>query len=216
MRREYRLRWTFFILGLIVLAFGISLTIKGKVLGIGPWDVFHYGLYKQLGLTIGTWSILAGVIIILSTWIGTKTPPKIGAIVNMLLLGLFIDLFNALLPAPETFLVQLVFFMAGVFILGFGISLYVSADLGAGPRDSLMLLIVEKTGWSIAYVRNGMEITVFILGWLLGGPVGIGTIIIAFFLGKIIQATLPACQAWLNGLIKKDPSLLAAKKDLLS
>lgn len=216
MRREYRLRWAFFILGLIVLALGISLTIKEKVLGIGPWDVFHYGLYKQLGLTIGTWSILAGVIIILATWLGTKTPPKIGAIVNMLLLGIFIDLFNALLPTPETFFVQLIFFAAGVFILGFGISLYVSANLGAGPRDSLMLLIVEKTGWSIAYVRNGMEITVFILGWLLGGPVGIGTIFIALFLGKIIQATLPTCQKWLNELIKKESSLVIPKKDILS
>ncbi|WP_100332227.1 YczE/YyaS/YitT family protein [Bacillus xiapuensis] len=204
MRREYRLRWTFFIMGLIVLALGISLTIKGKVLGIGPWDVFHYGLYKQLGLTIGTWSIIAGITIIAATWVGTQTPPKIGAIMNMLLLGVFIDIFNLWLPNPETILVQVLCFTAGVFILGFGISLYVSADLGAGPRDSLMLLIVEKTGWSITLVRNGMEITVFLLGWLLGGPVGIGTILIALFLGRIIQITLPPCQKRLERLIGKE------------
>ncbi|WP_203362923.1 YitT family protein [Bacillus sp. REN10] len=215
MRREYRLRWTFFILGLVVLSLGVALTIKGKVFGIGPWDVFHYGLYKQLGLTIGTWSILVGIIIILSTWIGTKTPPKIGAIVNMLLLGVFIDIFNALLPAPETFVVQLAFFIVGVLILGFGISLYVSANLGAGPRDSLMLLIVDKTGWSITLVRNGMEITVFLLGWLLGGPVGVGTIFIALFLGKIIQVTLPPCQKWLKQLIEKDESFSILEKDIL-
>ncbi|WP_338751192.1 YitT family protein [Bacillus sp. FJAT-52991] len=215
MRREYRLRWTFFILGLIVLSFGISLTIKGKVLGIGPWDVFHYGLYKQFGLTIGTWSILVGMIIIIATWIGTKTPPKIGAIANMLLLGIFIDLFNAVLPAPEMLFVQIMFFIVGVLILGFGISLYVSANLGAGPRDSLMLLIVEKTGWSITLVRNGMEITVFILGWLLGGPVGIGTIFIALFLGKIIQVTLPPCQKWLKQLIEKEEPFSMLEKDIL-
>ncbi|PAQ16100.1 hypothetical protein CD798_03440 [Bacillaceae bacterium SAOS 7] len=218
MRREYRLRWTFFIVGLVVLAFGVALTIKGKVFGIGPWDVFHYGLYKQLGLTIGMWSIIAGIIIIISTWIGTKTPPKIGAIANMLLLGIFIDIFNALLPTPEAFAVQLTFFIVGVLILGFGISLYVSANLGAGPRDSLMLLIVEKTGWSITLVRNGMEITVFLLGWLLGGPVGIGTIFIAFFLGKIIQVTLPPCQKWLAHLLEKgqvNPHIASEKKEII-
>ncbi|MGM7634348.1 YczE/YyaS/YitT family protein [Bacillus sp. Hm123] len=203
MRREYRLRWTFFIVGLIVLSLGITLTIKGKVLGVGPWDVFHYGLYKQLGLTIGTWSIIVGIIIIGATWIGTKTPPKIGAIANMLLLGIFIDIFNGLLPVPETLFIQVICFIVGVLLLGFGISLYVSANLGAGPRDSLMLLIVEKMGWSITLVRNGMEITVFFLGWLLGGPVGIGTIFIALFLGKIIQVTLPPCQKWLAYLLKK-------------
>ncbi|MBM7648641.1 putative membrane protein YczE [Bacillus ectoiniformans] len=202
MRREFIIRWTFFTIGLVILALGVAFTIKGKVMGIGPWDVFHYGLFKQLGLSIGTWSIITGIIIILATWAGTKTPPKAGAVLNMLLLGVFIDLFNALLITPQSFLVQFMFFVIGVIILGFGISLYVSADVGAGPRDSLMLLIVEKTGWSIAFVRNGMEVAVFLLGWLLGGPVGIGTVFIALFLGKIIQMTLPICQKWLKHLIE--------------
>lgn len=204
MRREYLLRWAFFLIGLIVLAFGISLTIKGKVLGIGPWDVFHYGLYKQLGLTIGSWSIIVGIIIIVLTWIGTKTPPTVGAIVNMLLLGTFIDLFNGILPNPESVAIQVICFIVGVVILGYGIALYVSANLGAGPRDGLMLLIVEKTGWSITLVRNGIEFTVFFFGWLLGGPVGVGTIFIALFLGKIIHISMPQCQRMLQRMIEKE------------
>ena len=203
MNKEFVLRWTFFFVGLLVLALGISLTIKGKDLGIGPWDVFHYGLFKQLGLTIGTWSIIVGFIILLITGIGTKSFPKIGAFLNMLFIGIFIDLFNFLLPNPDSLLAQSVIFTIGIFVVGYGIGLYVSADLGAGPRDSLMLLVVEKTGWKIQWVRNGMEILVFFFGWLLGGPVGIGTVIIALGLGSIVGISLPQCKKLLHFFITK-------------
>ncbi|RBP04885.1 YitT family protein [Rossellomorea aquimaris] len=191
MNRELFLRWSFFFTGLLVLAFGISLTIKGKDLGIGPWDVFHYGLFKQLGLTIGTWSIIAGFVILFVTGIGTKSFPKVGAFINMLLIGIFIDLFNYVLPDPQSLLAQSIVFAIGIVVIAYGIGLYVSADLGAGPRDSLMLLVVEKTGWKVQWVRNGMEIIVFFFGWLLGGPVGIGTVIIALGLGSIVGFSLP-------------------------
>ncbi|MGM0842468.1 MAG: YczE/YyaS/YitT family protein [Bacillota bacterium] len=191
MNRELVLRWSFFFTGLLVLAFGISLTIKGKDLGIGPWDVFHYGLFKQLGLTIGTWSIIAGFVILFVTGIGTKSFPKVGAFINMLLIGIFIDLFNYVLPDPQSLMAQSIVFAIGIVVIAYGIGLYVSADMGAGPRDSLMLLVVEKTGWKVQWVRNGMEIIVFFFGWLLGGPVGIGTVIIALGLGSIIGFSLP-------------------------
>jgi uncharacterized protein len=203
MIREKSLRWTFFFVGLIVLALGITLTIKGKDLGIGPWDVFHYGLFTQFGLTIGTWSIIVGIFLLTMTAIFTKVLPKIGAFLNMLLLGIFIDLFNYIIPDPETILVQTVLFIIGTVIVGYGIGLYVSADLGAGPRDSLMLLIVEKTGWKIQWVRNGIEMMVFLFGWLLGGPVGIGTIFIAIFLGSMVGISLPQCQKLLQSILIK-------------
>ncbi|WLR51718.1 YitT family protein [Bacillus tianshenii] len=203
MNRELLWRWSFFLIGLLVLGLGIALTIKGKALGIGPWDVFHYGLFLQFGLTIGSWSIIMGFILLAITSFATKSLPKIGAILNMLLLGLCIDLFNFLLPNPETLLVQVIAFISGVIILGYGIGLYVSADLGAGPRDGVMLLIVEATGWKVTWVRNGIEILVFLLGWMLGGPVGIGTIIIAFMLGKIISISMPQCQKLLHFFINK-------------
>ena len=190
-------------MGLLVLSFGISLTIKGKDLGIGPWDVFHYGLFKQLGLTIGTWSIIVGFIILFVTGVGTKSFPKAGAFINMLLIGIFIDIFNLVLPDPHTLIAQAILFAIGIVVIGYGIGLYVSADLGAGPRDSLMLLVVEKTGWKIQWVRNGMEILVFFFGWLLGGPVGIGTVIIALGLGSIVGISLPQSKKLLHLLIER-------------
>jgi uncharacterized protein len=211
MRREWILRWSFFVFGLIILAFGAALTIEGELVGIGPWDVLHYGMFLQLGLTIGSWSIIMGFLLLTAASIATRKLPKIGAFLNMLLLGLFMDFFLWLLPNIDSFIGAVFSFVFGVVLLGFGIGLYVSADLGSGPRDSIMILIVEKTGWSLQWVRNGMEVLVLILGWALGGPVGIGTVIIAFFLGPIVGYSLPQCKKLLKYLLaKKEHQTLAA------
>ncbi len=112
----------------------------------------------------------------------------------MMLLGLFIDLFNWMLPSIDNLAGATIAFIIGVGLMGYGIGLYVSADLGAGPRDSFMLLIVEKMGWSIPLVRNGIEVIVFLVGWMLGGPVGVGTVLIAFGLGPILGYSIPQCK----------------------
>jgi uncharacterized protein len=184
------IRWIIFIIGLMTLSFGVTLTIKAKSLGIGPWDVFHVGLFKQLGLTIGTWSIIAGFVVILLSYILTRKIPQLGTFVNMVLIGVFIDLFYFLLPAPNHIVSQFIVFGLGIIILSYGIGLYIAADVGAGPRDSLMLAIVERTNWSVSWVRGGMEITVLILGWLLDGPVGFGTVLIAISLGPLVEISL--------------------------
>lgn len=211
MRKEWILRWSFFVFGLIILALGAALTIEGKLLGVGPWDVFHYGMFLKLGLTIGTWSIIIGFLLLTASSIATKKLPKIGAFLNMLLLGLFIDFFLWLLPGIDSLTGALLFFVLGVILMGYGVGLYVSADLGSGPRDSIMLLIVDKTGWSLQWVRNGMEVLVLILGWALGGPVGVGSVMIAFFLGPIVGFSLPQCKTLLkNLLVNKEHQKLAA------
>ncbi len=197
--KELVWRWLFFVGGITLMAFGISLTIKGQAIGIGPWDVLHVGLYNHLGLTIGTWAILTGVIIVLVTMIGTKRLPQLGTIINIICIGSLIDLFNWLLPEPTSFVSQLIWFLLGVVIMSIGIGIYVSPNIGAGPRDSLMLLIVKKTGWSIKWVRTFLELTVALAGWLLGGPIGLGTILIALLLGQIVHYTLP----WSQRLLKK-------------
>jgi len=196
-------RWLFFIAGLIILAFGISLTIKGQLLGIGPWDVLHVGLYLNLGLTIGSWSIISGLVIVLGTAIGTKSFPKKGTWLNMILVGLFIDFFNWLLPDLTHYFGQTIFFVAGVLIMGLGVGIYVAPSMGAGPRDSVMILIVEKTGWTVKRVRTGIEIVVAIIGWMLGGPIGFGTVLIAVTLGQIVHITLPMAKRWLNRCINE-------------
>lgn len=173
------------------MALGVSMTIKGQKLGIGPWDVLHVGLYQHFGLTIGTWGIITGFIIILATAIVLKKWPKIGTWLNMLLLGVFIDIFNWLLPEFATLGAQMIIFVLGVIVMGYGVGIYISPNIGAGPRDSLMLVLVEKTGASIKKVRTTLEVAVAVVGWLFGGPIGIGTVLIALFLGQMVHYTLP-------------------------
>lgn len=197
MSKTEKWRWIFYMSGLVIVALGISMTIKGYRLGIGPWDVFHVGLYERFGLTIGTWSILTGFMIIGGTAFVIKELPKIGTWLNMILLGIFIDIFNWLLPDPDTLVPQVIIFVLGVVIMGYGAGAYISTNIGAGPRDSLMLVIVEKSGFSIKRVRTSIEIIVAIGGWLLGGPIGVGTVIIALLIGQLVHFTLPQSKALL-------------------
>jgi len=190
MRKEIVFRWLFFFFGLMVMGLGVALTIKGQRFGVGSWDVLHIGLFKNLGLSIGLWSIIMGIIIITISSIGLRELPKLGTFMNMLFVGLFIDFFNWLLPDPSTFSVQFISFVLGVMLLAIGCGIYISADLGAGPRDTLMLLAVKKLNFSIRVARTVMEVTVAIVGYLLGGPIGVGTVIMAFGLGPIIQVSL--------------------------
>lgn len=197
-------RWTFYIIGMFIMALGITMTIKGYRLGVGPWDVFHIGMRKNFGLTIGTWSIITGLIIITITAIIMKKLPQIGTWLNMLLLGVFIDFFNWLLPIFETIASQSIVFVLGVIVMSYGIGIYMAPNIGAGPRDSLMLIFVQKFGISIKVIRTCIEIIVTILGWLLGGPVGIGTVIIALFIGQIVHYTLPQSRNLLLKIIGED------------
>nr|WP_206699500.1 YitT family protein [Bacillus atrophaeus] len=202
-KREFVLRWAFYFIGLLILSFGISLTIEGKALGISPWDAFHYGLFQHFGLTIGQWAIIIGAIIVCLTSVFTKALPKIGALLNMVLIGIFIDFFNILLPEPSTYTASVIVFSLGVLLIGYGVGVYVSAGLGAGPRDSLMMLISEKTGWNVQWVRNGIELTILAVAWGMGGPIGIGTIITAILTGLILRFSLPQSTQLLRYMLMK-------------
>lgn len=204
MRKTEMWRWIFYLTGLVILALGITMTIKGYRLGIGPWDVFHVGLNNNFGLTIGTWSILTGLIIIGGTAIALKELPKIGTWLNMILLGVFIDIFNWLIPDFESLLPQTIIFISGIVVMSYGVGVYMSPNIGAGPRDSLMLVFVEKFGFSIKRVRTSIEVIVAIGGWLLGGPVGVGTVIIALLIGQFVHYTLPQSKALLLKITGED------------
>lgn len=176
------------------MSLGITMSIKGQLVGTSPWDVLHVGLFQNFGLTIGTWSILTGLLIIVSTSLVLKEWPKLGTWLNMLLIGMFIDVFNWMLPSTEVVALQIMYFVVGVFILSFGCGMYIAPNMGAGPRDTLMMILVEKFGGTIKSARMGIEVLVTILGWLLGGPVGVGTVIIALTSGYIVQYSLPYCR----------------------
>ena len=173
------------------MSLGISLIIEGKALGVSPWDVLHVGLYKQIGLSVGSWTIISGLCIVLITTLYLKEWPKIATWLNMLLIGSFVDLFTWILPNSKSLPLDIFYFLTGLFVMSIGCAMYISPRLGAGPRDTVMMIIVEKFGGSIRMARFLTETIVAILGWLLGGPIGVGTVIIALFTGYIIQPALP-------------------------
>ncbi|MEQ6390797.1 YitT family protein [Bacillaceae bacterium S4-13-58] len=201
--REKTFRWGFFVIGILLLSLGISLTIQAREVGIGPWDVLHYGLYSHLGLTIGSWAILVGLFIVAVSSIVMKSIPKIGTVINMIFVGIFIDLFNLLFTEPTTLWGCWVVLLIGIVISAFGIGIYVPSEIGAGPRDSLMLALTRLTKLKVGTVRNGLEIIVAFIGWLLGGPLGLGTIVTALLLGTFVGYTLPFGQKLINELIKR-------------
>lgn len=190
MNKHIYWRSAFFFLGIVILALGVALTVKANTIGVGSWDVLHIGLTNTLGLTIGTWSIIVGLIILAIDSLFMKRLPKIGTFLDMFLTGIFIDLFNFWIPTVNGFFPQLIAFCAGLLLLGFGCGMYIVANLGVGPRDTLMLLFTKKLGWRVGKARTIMEVTVAILGFLLGGPIGIGTVIMSFGLGPIVQWAL--------------------------
>ncbi|QOR65645.1 YitT family protein [Cytobacillus suaedae] len=198
------MKWTIYFTGLLIMALGIVLIIKAD-LGASPWDVLHIGLFKQFGFTIGTWSILVGVIILGISSIMLKALPQLGAFLNMLTVGLFIDMYMAipLLVTPNAIFAKMFMLLMGILVSGYGIGIYISSRCGAGPRDSLMIALTEKTGMKVQYIRGIMEIIVLSIGWLLGGPVFIGTVIFTFTIGIVVGYTLPRCQLIADNLMKK-------------
>ncbi|SFL99170.1 YczE/YyaS/YitT family protein [Pelosinus propionicus] len=180
-------RFIFLLWGLFLFAFGIVMTIKSN-LGTSPWDALHIGLIRYLPLTLGQVSQLTGVIVIvISYFLGMK--PGWGTIANMYFIGLFMDVIidNKWIPDPIHWVFQGGFLLAGILIIGWGSFFYLSAALGAGPRDSFMVGAVTKTGYPVWKVRTVIESSIAILGYFLGGPIGIGTIIIALTLGPSVQ-----------------------------
>lgn len=190
MKQAFFTRCLFFLTGILLLSLGITLTIKGQIFGVGSWDVLHIGLAKTLGLTIGTWSILIGLAIIAFDIVITKKFPLPGTFIDMFLAGIFIDIFNYLIPDIDGFWMQLLSYVCGLLLLGWGCGMYMVANLGIGPRDSLMLLMVHKLGWSVTRARTTMEVSVALIGFLLSGPIGVGTVLMAFGLGPIVQFAL--------------------------
>ncbi|PLR81885.1 MULTISPECIES: YczE/YyaS/YitT family protein [Bacillus] len=201
-------RFFIYVTGLLIMSFGIVLMIKGD-LGATPWDVLHVGLFYRVGLTIGSWSIIVGFIILTVAALISKEIPQFGAFLNMVLVGVFIDLYLLLpfLNTPSSLFGKGIMLLAGIVLMGYGMGLYISAQFGAGPRDSLMIAVTSKTGWKVRNVRAGMEFLVLFIGWQLGGPIFWGTILFSLTIGPVVGYALPQTQAltdyWLAHLKNK-------------
>lgn len=176
-------------LGLIVFAFGEVLILEAA-LGVIPWDVLHQGLVNHFGLTIGQWSIIVGAIVLL-LWIPLREKPGLGTVSNVLVIGLFVDLFLRVVPTPDALWLRILFLATGIVINGFATAAYIGALLGPGPRDGLMTGLVRRTGGSVRLVRTAIEVAVVIVGFLLGGNLGLGTVAFALLIGPVVHMALP-------------------------
>ncbi|MFB4310027.1 YitT family protein [Actinomadura sp. GTD37] len=174
--------------GLALYGLGIALQVSSG-LGNDPWDVFHQGLSRRFGLSIGMWIIIAGAVVMLA-WIPLRQRPGIGTVSNVVLVGVFADLFLWLLPAPDALAARWACLLAGVLAGGVATGCYIGAGLGPGPRDGLMTGIAAR-GRSLRVVRTAIELTVLAAGWLLGGTVGIGTLLYAVAIGPLTHVFLP-------------------------
>jgi uncharacterized membrane protein YczE len=174
--------------GLVLYGVSSSLLVLAG-LGLDPWDVFHQGLSRTFGLAIGTWAILVGVAVLL-LWIPLRQRPGIGTVSNVVLVGATMDVVLGHVHAPHALSVRTACLVCGVLLNGVATGAYIGAGLGPGPRDGLMTGLAAR-GHSIRVVRTGIELAVLVTGWLLGGTVGVGTVLYALSIGPLAHVFIP-------------------------
>lgn len=173
--------------------YGVSMAMMLRSgLGLDPWDVFHAGVARHVPVSMGTVVIVTGVLV-LALWIPLRQVPGLGTVANALWLGVALDLTLAVLPQAHDLRVQVPLLLGGVILNGLAGALYIGSQLGPGPRDGLMTGLARRTGGSLRLLRTGIEVTVLALGWVLGGTVGVGTVLYALAIGPLVQLFMPWC-----------------------
>lgn len=185
---ELRRRLPRLMLGLVLCGLGIASMVAGD-LGLGPWDVLHQGLSVRTGIPIGATNVLVGLVV-LAAWLPLRERPGLGTVLNVLTIGVVIDLTLLVLDTPQSMALRTVMMLAGPLLFGIGSGFYIGAGLGPGPRDGLMTGIARGSGWRVGSVRAGLELSVLLAGWLLGGTVGVGTVVFALGIGPVVQLSL--------------------------
>ena len=158
-------------------------------LGLGPWDILHQGISKRTGIGIGTVGIFVGIGVLL-LWIPLRQRVGVGTVLNTILIGVTIDVVLALSPEPDHLAIRLGLLLGGIVLMGVGIGMYIGAGLGPGPRDGVMTAFADR-GYSVRVVRTLIELSALAGGALLGGSVGLGTVLFALLIGPIVHHTLP-------------------------
>jgi uncharacterized membrane protein YczE len=177
--------------GLALYGFSDGLLVQAGI-GLDPWDVLHQGLSRSLGLQVGTWAILVGGVVLLG-WIPLRQRPGIGTVCNVVVVGLVLNATLAVIPEAHVLGLQIAVLVVAVVLNGIATGAYIGAGLGPGPRDGLSTGIAAR-GLSLRLVRTTIEVSVLVAGWLLGGTVGVGTVVYALSIGPITHVTIPAFQ----------------------
>lgn len=174
--------------GLAIFGFGDALLVQGNV-GNAPWTVFAQGFSLKTGLPLGVSTFIISVAVLLM-WIPIKERPGFGTLANIVLIATFIQIGISIVPLQESFAMGVLFDLFGIILVGIGSALYITCGLGPGPRDGMMTGIHKATGVRVGRVRLGIEVTVLGIGWLMGGTVGVGTLLFALLIGESIAISL--------------------------
>jgi uncharacterized membrane protein YczE len=177
------------LVGLFLYGIAIAMMVRAGI-GVSPWDVLAQGLSIKTGLPFGLITNLVGLVVLLF-WIPLRQRPGLGTILNVLLIGPAAQLGLGIIPQQTELWAQVLLFTGGLLLLAVATGLYIGPRMGPGPRDGLMTGLHGRTGWPIWGVRTGIEVTVLIIGWLLGGNVGVGTLAFALLIGPLCSLTLP-------------------------
>lgn len=175
------------LVGLVLFGVGIALMVRAD-LGLSPWDVLHQGVARRTTLTIGTVSIIVSVAVLV-LWIPLRERPGLGTVLNAFLIGPVVDATLWLVPVVEALPLRWALVLAGLVTVALGSGFYIGAGLGPGPRDGLMTGLARR-GLAVGPVRGGIEVAVLVLGWALGGTVGVGTVVFTLGIGPLVQLFL--------------------------
>ncbi len=185
------------LVGLFLYGASMALVIRAS-LGLIPWDVLHVGIIQHVPTSFGVMTILVSLVVLL-IWIPLRQRPGVGTIANAFLVGLSADLTLHLTPDLDSLVIRIPLLIGAIVLNGLATALYVGAQLGPGPRDGLMTGLARVSGRSIRLVRTSIEITVVLIGFILGGTAGLGTVLYAVAIGPLTQAMLPLCTVQLRG-----------------
>lgn len=175
--------------GLVLYGVSMALMVRSS-LGVMPWDVLHQGLARQLGWSLGTVTIVVGALVLLA-WVPLRERPGLGTLSNVVVVGLAVDAVLAVLPAPGGLSARVGFAAAGILLNGVATAAYIGVNLGPGPRDGLMTGLVRRTGGPLGPIRTAIEVVVVLSGWLLGGTLGVVTVLYALSIGPLVHVLLP-------------------------
>lgn len=197
---DYTIRVIVFVCGIFILALGAATLITANI-GVATWDVLHIGLAKISSVSVGRWVQIVGITMVLMTCVFERKRPVVGSLLNIILVGFFLNIILGIniIPHFENIGARILLLIIGIILMGIGSGMYVASKVGAGPRDGMTLFLARRFSISVRLARTILEILALTIGWLIGGPVSIGTFISIPLIGPVMQASL---KVW-TSILKK-------------